>query len=273
MPVGQLEQQLPLLQGHDRACGIARRANVEQLRALPHRLGHCRPIDREIALRIHRGETRLRASEQRSAFINLIERIGTNHRGPGPARVHHSLRDGEQRLPRSVDRQHLRLPVQRHTVAPARPLRARLPQFHRAGRTRIDRQAIEMGGQGVANKGRGGMLGFAYAQADRRPLRGRRHSLVERAQFFKRIRLKQVEARVHGKRWDGMAKGAAILRSPAQAQTGRCHRNFQSGERIRCHHGTRNGVTEAKTPFSTETHRQNRPTMLWIMLTPSPQRS
>ena len=64
---------------------------------------------------------RTQRGQQGCALVDLIERIGADDGGAGLRGVDHRLREGEQRLARARDRQHLRGRVQRHAIAPLHP--------------------------------------------------------------------------------------------------------------------------------------------------------
>jgi hypothetical protein len=61
----------------------------------------------EIVLRQVVEEHRLGPGEQRRALVDLVEGVGAQHQGVAARGIDHALGDGEQRLARTVHRQHL----------------------------------------------------------------------------------------------------------------------------------------------------------------------
>jgi hypothetical protein len=73
-------------------------------------------------------EERLGSGQQRCPLVDLVEGIRTDHRRLRPRRIDHGLAEREQRLAGAVDRQHLRVRIQRlQAVATHEPRGDRLP--------------------------------------------------------------------------------------------------------------------------------------------------
>src|SRR5215831_21033896 len=98
MPIGEGEEHLPRLEIEHAAGGIVRRAHVEELRARPYFDWNALPVMHKAAGRIRVDVVRSRAGKQRSAFVDLIERIGRDDGRLGSARVDDGLPESEQRL-------------------------------------------------------------------------------------------------------------------------------------------------------------------------------
>ena len=196
--VAQFEQLLPLGQRHHRAGRVARRADVEQLRARPGGGVDAVPVGGEVARRVAVGEGRLRAGQQRRAFVDLIEGIRADHGRAGLRRVDHGLRQREQRLARAVDRQHLRGWVERHAVAPLHPAARSASRSARlAGGGRVARQAVQSRDSASSISAGVACSRLADAQADRPVRRRGRDAGGQRAQALERVGVQARQQRVH----------------------------------------------------------------------------
>ena len=89
--VRQGKQLFPFRQGHDRARGVAWRANEQQLRFGPNRSRHCIPISRIVVLCCIGHVIGLCATQQSGPFVNLIERVGADHHAASLGGVEHGL--------------------------------------------------------------------------------------------------------------------------------------------------------------------------------------
>ena len=87
---------------------VVGRADVEQLGARPHVVGHVAPRGREAASGIGIHAVGFGAGEQRGALVDLVERIRHDHGRAGPAAVDDGLGEREQRLAAAENGQHLR---------------------------------------------------------------------------------------------------------------------------------------------------------------------
>ena len=95
VPVGQFKQFLPLRKRHDRAGRIGGRAGVKQFRFRPDMFRHAVVVAGEVQRRVGIDEIRCRTAEQGRAFVDLVERIGTDHDAVF-RRVEYGLRQREQ---------------------------------------------------------------------------------------------------------------------------------------------------------------------------------
>ncbi len=196
--VAEREELFPLGQRHDGTRGVARRADEEQLRALPDVLGHGVPVHREIARRIAGGVVRLRARQQRGAFVDLVEGIGADHGGAFARGVDHRLGEREQGLAGAVHGQDLGRGVHRDAVAPVQPLCAGFAQAGIACGGGVAGEAAQVVRQGLLDEGWRGMAGFAHAEADRRKAGGGLHPREELPQPLERVGLQMGEQGIHG---------------------------------------------------------------------------
>src|SRR5437016_3660619 len=105
MPVRELEQESPVVQGHHAPGGIVRRARVDELGARPYALGYSVPARRIAVLAQTVDAMRDRPGENRRAFVDLVERIGHHDRSTRATPVDDGLREREERLAASQDRQ------------------------------------------------------------------------------------------------------------------------------------------------------------------------
>src|SRR5690606_26305042 len=112
--------------------------------------------------------------------------------------IDHALREGEQRLARAGDRDHLGGGVDlRQAVAALEPARDRRPQRIAAERGRVARQAAEVVGQGLADEAGGRVLRLADRQADRLEIGRRLDAGEQRAQLLEGIGLEASEVWIH----------------------------------------------------------------------------
>ena len=68
---------------------------------------------RKSGIRVGVDAVRLRAGQERRAFVDLIERIGHDDRRARTAAVDHRLREREQRFAAAEYRQHFRAGIER----------------------------------------------------------------------------------------------------------------------------------------------------------------
>ena len=213
---------------------IVGRADVEQLRARPHVVGHLVPVDARSRRRaIGVDAIRQRAGEQRRAFVDLVERIG--HRRP-------SRRRGSRRRPSARRRTAPR--GCRAPAAPASPessaaarggARAtrRSPRAARARRSSWDNSRAPRRPRASASSTSCG-VGCRGSPIDR--LIGARAAVgvdarEQRAQPLERIRLQESEAGIHVTRARDEANAIirderrGLLRTPAIARPARRRRH------------------------------------------------
>ena len=201
VPVGKLEQLTPLVLKHHPARWVVGRADVQQLRSRPHRLGDIRPSRREIVFDETVDVIRRRAGQERRTLVDLIERIGNDHRRADTTRVDDRLRKRKQRLAAAEYRQHLRCRIERDQSMTARkPCGNRLAQRGRARRCGIIREPLRARRERVEQQPGCRMARLADRQADRRLLRIRHHARKKRSQPFERIRLQLREVGIQ-KKW------------------------------------------------------------------------
>ena len=181
--VRKLEERAPCAEVEHLAGRVGRRAGVDELHA-----GPVRPAGLAVA-----PAWRRRAGRR----PHRSDRTDSDRRPGRPRRIENGLGEGEKRLARAVDRQHLRLGIGRGDAVAARePARDRLAQRRRAGGRRIGRQPVERAREGVAHQRRGRMLRLADREVDRRELRVRRHPGEQRAQLLERVGLELLQQRV-----------------------------------------------------------------------------
>jgi hypothetical protein len=196
--VGQLEQAPPLVEAEHLAGRVAGRADIGELDAAPVAFRDGVESRGEAVLRPVVEEHRLRPGQQRRALVNLVEGVGAQHQGVAARGIDHALGDGEQRLARTVHRQHLVDGIgRRNAVAARQPLRDRLAQGVGSGGRGIIRQALEAGGEGCLDEGRCFVLRLADGQAYFAQTGRRRQALEQQAQLLEGVGLELVEVRVH----------------------------------------------------------------------------
>ena len=198
--VGQFEELAPLLQGQYAAGGIARRTHEHQLHVAPHGFRQAVEVGSEaVAGSGVVEEHRFGTAKQGGPFIDLVEGVGRHHLCARLAAIEHALGEGEQRLARTVDRQHLAGCIDRRQgVAAHQPAGDGLAQRLRALRGGVGGHAAEIVGECLQDEGRGGVLRLADRQADRLQPGGRFDALEEGAQFFERVGMQTGEIRIHG---------------------------------------------------------------------------
>ena len=211
VPVGQGKQLFPFRQGHHRACGVARRADKHQLRTRPDVCRHAVPVRGKVACRIAGHKVRRGASQQGRAFVDLVEGVGAEHRGPGAGRIDHGLGQREQRLARAQHRQHLGGGVQLQPVAAFDPGRTGLAQGRFTGGAGVTGQT---GGQriaqGILNESGGGVFGFADAQADVAQAGVGGDTGKEQTQPLKGVRLQLGKKGIHPRNYRGIRHKAPV---------------------------------------------------------------
>ena len=142
----------------------------QHLRPCPDRVRNLIPLRRvavagETVDAVGRG-----AREQRGTLVDLIERIGNDHRGTAAGRVDDRLRKREQRLAAAEHRQHLRRRIERcKSVASHEPRGDGFAQRGRSCRCGIIREPAAARAQRVADELRRRVPGFADRKADGRP--------------------------------------------------------------------------------------------------------
>jgi len=177
---------------------IARRADEQQLHARPllgrQRIGR----DRKTVLGRLVDESRLGAGQQGRAFVDLVERVRAGDERAGLARIDDRLRKGEQRLARTIDRQHLVRGIDLvEAVALQQPVGDRVAQGLAAERGRVGGQAFQVLDQRFLDEFGRRMLRLADREPDRRKAGRRLGAFEELAQAFEGVGLKQVEMRIH----------------------------------------------------------------------------
>ncbi|MNN09582.1 hypothetical protein D3C81_1224680 [compost metagenome] len=197
--VGQGDQLLQGFQRHQRASGVARRAEEEDLAALPDIRRHGVEVRIEAIFFAARQVVRLRAGEQGRAFVDLVERVGADHQAIRIT-IHHRLGEGEQRLAGAVHRQYVARGVQpagRHLETVLAPTGDGFAQCWNAQGAGVDGELVEVGGQRLGDEGRRAVLGLTDRQRDRLQLLRRLGAGQQGAELFEGVGLEQVEGVVH----------------------------------------------------------------------------
>ncbi|MNF75148.1 hypothetical protein D3C84_572040 [compost metagenome] len=197
--VGQGDQLLQGIQRYQRAGGVARRADEQDLTALPDVGRYGVEVRIEAVLGQARQVVRGGTGEQGGAFVDLVEGVGADHQGVG-ATVDHRLGKGEQRLAGAVDRQHMlgRVePAGGHAEAALAPAGNGLAQGRQADGGRVDGELVEVVGQRLGDEVRRAVLGLADGQGDRLLVSRRLGAGQQGAQLFERVGLQEVEGSVH----------------------------------------------------------------------------
>ena len=142
MPVGKLEQATPLVLKHHPARWDCRGEQTYSNCVRAHTaVGDIRPSRREIVFDETVDVIRRRAGQERRTLVDLIERIGNDHRRADTTRVDDRLRKRKQRLAAAEHRQHLRCRIERdQSVTALEPRGDRLAQRGRARRCGIIRE-------------------------------------------------------------------------------------------------------------------------------------
>ena len=148
--------------------GVARRADIHQLGALPDIFAELAKIQREIIFR-HRVEKMRRGTGQISGtLINLVKRVGADNDRLFPRAVYHGLCKRKQGFTAAIHRHDLRFGVDgRDFVTALQPASNAIAQRVTAQCCGIIRQSVKVAAQCVANKLRGWMFGFADMQIHR----------------------------------------------------------------------------------------------------------
>ena len=199
MFVGQRNQ---LFQGFKRdqgACRIARRAQEQDLAALPRVGRDSVEIGVEAVFSQAWQVVRRGPGEKGRAFVDLVERVRADDQRV-VATVDHGLSEGKQRFTGAVDREDVTRrvePARRHVETALGPVGNGLTQGRDAQRGRVDRHLVEVVGQGFGHEIGGAVLGLANRQRNRAFVGIGLHAAQQGAQFFERVRLQLVQSVVH----------------------------------------------------------------------------
>ena len=199
MAVGQREQPPPVLRRSDPAGRIVGRANVDQLRARPHRVGDGVPVRREASRGVGVDAVGLGAGQQRGPLVDLVERVGHHDGRAGAAAVDDGLREREQRLAAAQHRQHRGRGIERRqAMAADEPAGNGFAQRGGADRRGIIRQSAEAGDERVEDELRRRVPGLADRQVDRRERGVRHHAGKQRPQPLEGVGVQTRESGIHG---------------------------------------------------------------------------
>ncbi|MDT4837851.1 hypothetical protein FQZ97_715940 [compost metagenome] len=197
--VGQGDQLLQGVQRDQRAGGVARRAEEEDLAALPDVRRHGVEVRVEAVLRQAGQVVRLGAGQQGRTFVDLIEGVGADHQAV-VGTVDHGLGEGEQGFAGTVHRQHVAggvEPAGRHLEAALAPLGDGLAQGRDAQGGGVHSELFEIGRQGLGDEGRGAVLGLADGQGDGLLLRRWLGAGQQGTEFLEGVGLQVVQGVVH----------------------------------------------------------------------------
>ena len=103
MALGFVDKAPQQIAVHDRAARVARRAQIQQLQALPLALGQRLRVGQKTALGGRVEQRDARPGEPRRALVDRIKRVGHAHQRLAAA-VDSGLGNGEQRLAGAVYR-------------------------------------------------------------------------------------------------------------------------------------------------------------------------
>lgn len=177
-------------------CAVSRcRATARRARRHPARWrspAHNRPVR-------CRGCTAARRRPERPRLRRSDRRGWAWPRGRRGA-VDQALGDGEQRLARAADRQHLTRRIDgagRQAVALHQPVGNGGAQRVRTGGFRVAAQAVQVGDQGVAYQRRRRVARLADGKIHQRQAGRRREIGQQGAQTLERVRLQGVETGIH----------------------------------------------------------------------------
>ena len=200
--VGQCDQFFQGVERDQGAGRVARRAQKQDLAALPGVDGHRVKIRVEAMFGQARQVVRLSACEEGGSFVDLVERVRADDQGVVTT-VDHSLGESKQGFTGAIDRQDITRrvePALGYIEAPLGPAGDGFAQRRDAQSSRVDRHLVEVVSQCLGHEVRGAVFRFTNRQGNRTLVGVGLHAAKQGAQFFERVRLQLVQSVVHGVR-------------------------------------------------------------------------